>query len=643
MLPVSRVKTGLILALVAATSLSSINTASAENVFQRLFGNRGGGAVANQGPHATPRRAQPVQQQGIQRQVQPAQPVSVVKPSKPVPIVKVSSPSYYTYKTAALVPVHFSKLQPTGSVEITGSIEPSEPGTPFDRSLSGLIDYQLTAEKEIAAAIEKHYASEPGFIWVLGTAPRVRAEAAMAVLKDAGSYGLDQQDYQVARPQVTAVGQPALSDPALIRYEMTMSARVLRYIRDAHAGRINPNLLSGYHDFAVKPVDYEAALRALASGTDVKTYLESQHPQNAEYAALRTELKSLEAEREHSIIVDPKLLLKPSQTSAELPKLLTLIEQKSDAAFKTAHGAAISANGGGQIYTPELVEVIKAAQKAHGLKPDGVVGGQTVAAIAGVSKADRVEKIEVALEQLRWHPSDLGSTHVFLNAAAANATYRENGVDKLSMRTVVGGKGTQTSFFQDEIERVEYNPYWGVPRSIIVNEMMPRLRNDPGYLDRAGYEVTDASGKRIPSSSINWSSVGSNVPYNVRQTPSEANALGELKIMFPNKHAIYMHDTPQKKYFNNDMRALSHGCVRLSDPRAMAAAVLGTDVSHVAAKLKQGHASEKVTRKIPVYVAYFTAWPNQAGEVSYSPDVYDRDSKVLAALRKTSDSRAPSI
>ncbi|GHD10156.1 murein L,D-transpeptidase [Tianweitania populi] len=643
MLPVSRVKTGLILALVAATSLSSINAASAENLFQRLFGNNRGGTVVNQGPHATPRRAQPMQQQGIPQQAQPVQPVSVVKPTKPAPIIKVSSPSYYTYKTAALVPVDFSKLQPTGSVEITGSIEPSEPGTPFDRSLSGLIDYQLTAEKEIAAAIEKHYASQPGFIWVLGSAPRVRAEAAMAMLQDAGSYGLDPQDYQVARPQVTASGQQALSDPALIRYEMTMSARVLRYIRDAHAGRINPNLLSGYHDFAAKPVDYEAALNAMASGVDIKTYLEGQHPQNAEYAALRTELKSLEAEREHTIIVDPKLLLKPGETSAELPKLLTLIDQKGDAAFKAAHGATISANAGGELYTPELVAVVKAAQQAHGLKPDGVVGGRTVAAIAGVSKADRIEKLEVALEQLRWHPSDLGSTHVFLNAAAFTATYRENGTDKLSMRTVVGSPTHQTSFFYDELEQVDYNPYWGVPRSIIVNEMLPRLINDPGYLDRAGYEVSDASGKRIPSSTINWAANGSNIPYNVRQTPSEANALGELKILFPNKHAIYMHDTPQKAFFSRDARALSHGCVRLSDPRAMAAAVLGTDVAHVAAKLKQGHSTEKVTRKIPVYVAYFTAWPNQAGEVHYSPDVYDRDAKVLAALRKTSDSRAPSI
>ena len=127
----------------------------------------------------------------------------------------------------------------------------------------------------------------------------------------------------------------------------------------------------------------------------------------------------------------------------------------------------------------------------------------------------------------------------------------------------------------------------------------------------------------------------------MRQTPSEANALGELKILFPNKHAIYMHDTPQKSFFKRDMRALSHGCIRLQDPRGMAAAVLGTSVDYVAEKLKQGHSAEKVTRKIPVYVAYFTAWPDMSGKVEYFADVYDRDAKLKQALESTEAARAP--
>ena len=171
--------------------------------------------------------------------------------------------------------------------------------------------------------------------------------------------------------------------------------------------------------------------------------------------------------------------------------------------------------------------------------------------------------------------------------------------------------------------------------------MLPRLRRDPGYLDRAGYEVFDAKGRRIPSAAINWGRYGAKIPYGVRQTPSEANALGELKILFPNKHSIYMHDTPTKDLFQRDSRAFSHGCIRLQDPRGMAAAVLGSSVEHVAEKLKQGHSSEKVSRKIPVYVAYFTAWPTMSGKVEYFGDVYDRDTRLKLALDATEAVRAP--
>lgn len=154
-------------------------------------------------------------------------------------------------------------------------------------------------------------------------------------------------------------------------------------------------------------------------------------------------------------------------------------------------------------------------------------------------------------------------------------------------------------------------------------------------------EVLDAKGRRIPSTAIDWDRFGSKVPYSVRQIPSEANALGELKILFPNKHAIYMHDTPTKNLFQRDMRAFSHGCIRLQDPRGMAAAVLGTTVDHIAEKLKQGHSVEKVTRRIPVYIAYFTAWPSADGKVEYFPDVYERDEHLKTALEVTAEARAP--
>ncbi|MGD9915711.1 MAG: murein L,D-transpeptidase [Rhizobiaceae bacterium] len=564
-------------------------------------------------------------------------------PAKPKPkaAVKVSGPSYYDYKPEALVRTDFSAITALGQ---QAGVEPVLTGSEFREATSGLNGYELLAEKAVAKALSDYYSTHPDFIWVSGLVPNERAREALRTLGDAESQGLIPAEYAVTVPQATppANGDMRARLDELVRFEMALSAKVLRYVNDAQGGRIDPNKLSGYHDFPPKPVDMVAALTDLAGSQDVRDYMESRHPQNEDYRKLRVELEALRASEENAVVIDAKLLLRPGDSSPELPKVIKVISADMDDDFGGQFGEVLYRLQNSETYSQELVPAIKAAQERAGLKPDGVVGPRTVSAIAGVSKADRIAKVKIALEQLRWMPSDLGATRVFINQPAYVATYIENNEVKLETRTVIGKPSNQTSFFYDEIEQVDYNPYWGVPRSILVNEMLPRLLGDPGYLDRAGYEVTNAKGQRIPSASIDWGAYGSKIPYDVRQTPSEANALGELKILFPNKHAIYMHDTPAKDLFSRDMRAYSHGCIRLQDPRGMAAAVLGKSVDYVAEKLKQGHSSEQVTRKIPVYVAYFTAWPNlKTGKVEYFSDVYDRDGRLLKAIEKTDVMRTP--
>jgi len=602
------------LAATAAAMMAFTGPAAAQNFFDMLFGG------------------------GVKHRQSGDFPEAPTKP-KPKPIVKVSGPSYYDYKVEPLVRVDFSALVALGQ---TAGFEPALSGNTFRDAVANLKDFGLPAEKDVAKALADYYAAHPDFIWVSGFGPNGRAQEAIRTLGDAASHGLIPAEYSVEVPSAgfsTDDTQARLAE--LIRFEMTLSARVLRYVSDAQGGRINPNKLSGYHDFPAKPLDLPGALNTLAHTQEVRTYLESRHPQNVEYQALRVELEALRASEENAVVIDSKLLLKPGETSQELPKVLKVIATGLDDDFGGEFGEVLYRLGGSETYGPELVPVIKKAQERAGLKPDGVVGPRTVAALAGVSKAERIQKVEIALEQLRWLPSDLGGTRVFINQPAYMASYWENGAVKLETRVVIGLPSNQTSFFYDEIEQVDYNPYWGVPRSILVNEMLPRLLSDPGYLDRAGYEVTDGKGRRIPSASINWGAYGSKIPYDVRQTPSEANALGELKILFPNKHAIYMHDTPAKNLFERDTRAFSHGCIRLQDPRGMAAAVLGTSVDYVAEKLKQGHSSEMVSRRIPVYVAYFTAWPAPTGKVEYFADVYQRDSRLQTAIDKTDAVRNP--
>jgi murein L,D-transpeptidase YcbB/YkuD len=610
--------------------------AGAQNLFDLLFG--GPRVYRDQDYYGRGREYPPRRDDRSGRNYrQPKQPQARSAPRVSTP--KISAPSYYTYKADALVRVDFSELAATPQQVIAG---PKPSGVRFSEARQWLKDFDLHAEKEIAEALIDHYTAKPDFIWVSGYRPNGRAREAMRVLADAASFGLEPADYSVDPPNSAVPRDDTTARlRALIRFEMALSARVLRYVRDAHGGRIDPNMLSGYHDFAVKPIDLPATLKALSRAHDSREYLESRHPQNPEFKALRVELEALRASADDEIVVDPATFVRPGNSHAELPKLLELISRQADDDFRAEYGEVLERNLESEAYSDELVPVVKAAQERNSLKPDGIIGPRTVHALAGSSKAARIEKVVIALESLRWHPSDLGDTRVFVNQPAFTATFRKDGVDKLSMRAIVGKKSNQTSFFYDEIEQVDFNPYWGVPRSILVNEMLPRLLRDPGYLDRAGYEVTDSSGRRIPSSAINWGRYGAKIPYNVRQTPSERNALGELKILFPNKHAIYMHDTPTKNLFQQDVRAFSHGCIRLQDPRGMAAAVLQTSVEDIASKLKKGHSSEKVSQKIPVYVAYFTAWPDQSGTVEYFPDLYDRDAHLKKALETVAAARAP--
>jgi len=520
--------------------------------------------------------------------------------------------------------------------------EPVEEAAPeplrlSEAMLASLGAFELLTEQAVSDAMVAHYSEHPDFIWVTDEGPSAAATQALEVLAAADSHGLDPDHYRVAAPRAGA------SEAELARFEMELSARTLRYMRDVHGGRIDPNKISGYHDLELKTVDFEAQLASLATAEDVAAYLDTMHPQNDFYRQLRAELEMLRVSEENDIVIELQGLVRPGSTNPEFAKITKLIERDADSAFLAEHGDVLERHRGSDVYASELEPVIRAAQAARNLQVDGVIGPQTVRALAGDSVASRIEKVNLALERLRWLPSDLTERFVFLNAPSYRAQYFENGTEKLNMRAIYGNASRQTYFFKDRVSYVEFHPFWGVPRSILVNTYLSRLIDDPGYLDRAGFEVTNRNGQRVSSSSVDWGRYGANIPYDVRQTPGPRNALGELKIMFPNRHAIYMHDTPDRHFFDRANRAISNGCIRLDDPRAMAAAVLGWSDADVAARLERPHSREDLNVEVPVYVAYFTAFPEAGGRVGFYDDVYDRDTRLAQALERVESLRAPSI
>lgn len=560
----------------------------------------------------------------------------VKREAKPLP--RVTGPRYYTYKADALKRVAVDKLaDPVVTSSISAEVPPA--GDAGIRAAFSTVNVRTTPDA--AKAVEIFYGAQKKFLWIDGNRINDKAKAAIAVLADAASVGLAPWDYAVTIPSDSFDSADMNARYGeLAAFEVALSSAVATYVQDAVRGRIDPNRISGYHDFKRKDVNLVAALKNVAMSSNIKGYLESRSPASADFQALKAELAKLRAESEGDdrVVIADGTLLKPGQSNPELANIIKGIVKHGSDALKTDHSVAIASYAGTPEYTPELVALVEAFQKENGLKPDGVVGKASIRKITGGdSVADKVAKLEVALEQARWLPVDLGARHVFINQPAFQVYYYEDGAEKFSMRTVVGSKANQTYFFQDQVQTVEVNPYWGVPQSIIVNEMLPKLRNDPSYLDRMGYEVT-MGGRAVPSSSVNW--YGSTAGVSVRQPPSSDNALGELKILFPNSHAIYMHDTPQKSFFKKDMRALSHGCVRLAEPRKMAAAVLGVSEEEVGKEIAAGrNKALSVKADIPIYVAYFTAWPNKDGKVEYFDDVYGRDDYIRKAFAATQKAR----
>lgn len=595
---------------------------------------------------------------------------------------RVKTAKYYTYRPGALKKANLSALAKMSMGYYGPQLEDADSSQQiFAEALKFANSVKIQSRKDIAKALVAHYREHPEFMWVSDQKPNADAADMIGVFGTADEYGLRNADYQVDLPEFAAA-EETFDDvlQKLIEFEFKMSLRAVRYALDANGGLINPNKLSGYHDFPAKKLKaaevfahlYSARNRpplTAVSSHDVtgsiqtasidasnlpvtpsvpetattdtpSEYLLTMHPEHPAFSNFVTTLAELRQTVDSAIVVDPDTFVRPGKSNAEIPNIVKAIKNRGSQELLKKYAVELYFYDGTDIYTPDLVALVKGFQKENKLKPDGIIGSNTVSKMSDTPVATKVNSVVLAMERLRWHPRQFGTRHVFINQPAYRATYLSGGREELSMRVVVGKRANQTNFFYDSIEKVVYNPYWGVPRSILVNEMLPKLRKNPSYLDQRGYEITTLSGRKISSSSVDWYSVGANFGYNVRQLPGRKNALGELKILFPNKHNIYMHDTPSKSLFKRTKRALSHGCVRLKHPRKMAAAVLGTNMSVIKKRLGTGrNNTQKLKQHVPVYVAYFTAWPSDIGEVQFYADMYGRDKHLLNAIKKTADTR----
>ncbi|WP_293465494.1 L,D-transpeptidase family protein [Phenylobacterium sp.] len=428
-----------------------------------------------------------------------------------------------------------------------------------------------------------------------------QAQVALKALRDADLHGLQPKAYApeglAADAALTAAQQAALTEG------------LIRYAHDVRVGRMEPDKFPSL--WQVRPAAYDPRpelAKALAEGR-LQAWLDSLPPRYSGYAALKRGLvryREIAAEGGWKTIAEgPKMEL-----GARDPRVAAL---RARLAVEDPQVAAT----GGAVFDKPLQEAVIRAQRRYGLKPDGVVGNNTLAYL-NQPVGQRILQIIANMERWRWMPATMPATRVQVNAGAAIVTLFRDEKPLLSMKAVSGKPGDETPMLVSSIHSVVINPPWNVPSGIAQRELWPKERANPGYLARNGYRIIPVEGGQP----------------RLQQASGDQSALGRFKFDFDNPFAVYLHDTPSKGGFDLYARQASHGCVRVEKPRALAEALLNGDTTWTTEAIDKQLEGDKTVRarlstQVPVYILYWTAFGGADGQMHFRSDPYNWDRELL--------------
>lgn len=453
-----------------------------------------------------------------------------------------------------------------------------------------------------------------------------RRSALIEAVGQAASHGLPAARYDQAKLRRLDRSASSIED------ELQFGRVFARWTHDITGGILDPRKVESGIKRMVKRPATGAIMREFAQSTAPAAVLAALPPQDPRYRALRTALA------EQARLVAP----------ADVPAVPAGLwrEGTSDIAVATLRvrlasiGFAAVPEASPITFDGPLAEAVAAFQRATGLPADGVAGPRTLARLNG-GAGSGADAILVALERMRWMAGhDLNARHVWVNLPEYKARIFDGGRQVFETRTVIGkaNRELETPEFSESMQYLVVNPRWNVPRSITVKEYLPRLQANRYAVSHL--DVVDRAGRVVSRDRIDFRKyTAANFPYRMRQKPSNDNALGVVKFMFPNPWNIYLHDTPTKHLFNQTTRAYSHGCIRIGRPIDLAHELLRPQLEDPAAVFAKALASGRETYlnlrpQVPVHLVYFTAFPDENGQIRRYPDIYGRDALVRAALHK---------
>lgn len=451
-------------------------------------------------------------------------------------------------------------------------------------------------------------------------------------LKSAHSQGLYFKDYHGEELEKQLLELPNLDKKQLSELDMLLTDAFFKFMDHLYNGKVDPENLHRIWDVPKKQPGKLKLLEAAIIENNLEialSQLRPVHPVYKDLIAAEKEYRGLKEDAENFKKIETGALIKPGKQDQRL----------KDIQFRLLHlGYLKSLKIGSSLYDDETVEGIKKIQEDYGLLADGIIGNKTVA-LLNKGYEDRYDQILVNLERWRWFPRDLGSHYILVNIANFKLqVVREK--DTISThKTIVGRVSRKTPVFSEEIDHLIFNPSWTIPPTIKNKDVIPGVRKNPNYLRNKNIKVYNNKGEKLDPSKIDWtkSEVRS---FSYRQPPGSSNPLGKVKIMYPNRYLVYLHDTPSQSIFDQNSRAKSSGCVRVENAIDLSKYLLKDQPEYTSevidSILKKGTIKRiDMKQKVNIHHFYWTAW-RENGKTIFTDDIYNYDEAILNALKKSS-------
>jgi len=460
-------------------------------------------------------------------------------------------------------------------------------------------------------------------------------------IRDSEFHGLQPQDYHydslIRYYELIQNDSTHLLNPYfLATFDMWLSDAFFMLTSHIYHGKVNPDLLEAEWGIQRnKPeLKLNEKLQLLIETGNVGHFMTRFYPPHPGYIKMFEHAKTLTSK----IKDDFQVVIPQSSITVHILED-TLYNEQINAKLKfLGHSNSDTLNYKDSLH--DLFKAIKRLQYHHGLNEDGAIGKNTYNAL-NLSIEDRLKKLYVNMERFRWMPDSLDQHYILVNIADFTLDYMRNNDTLLHMRTVVGKEFRQTPVFNAKMSYLVFSPTWTVPPGILRNDVLPAVAKNVNYLSSKHMVVLDASGNIVNPNTIDWNKARKgSFPYRIRQKPGSHNSLGRVKFMFPNKHSVYLHDTPSRDLFAKDGRTFSSGCIRIEKPFELAKLLLEGQEKWTDEEIRKAMNSEKeqsviLKEKVGVFIYYLTSWALANGDVHFRSDVYNRDQEVYTELKKS--------